>query len=429
MQQREMVTKCLIEFFSTNTFFFDALTTINDITAKKVCTYLHISNQLFKNILLKANIQLNIRDLQSFAKGIDKTMLQPPPVYIIYQKSVNENFFLDDRYLELLLPMNENHFDFKAMINSRFIEHITKTRLNLINSFDKLTDYMFWDFLLDLVDEEKHAEIIQNTWDLLPQCIKKLTDDEKFLINNELSVAFLHGTVTFPLPGISSPHLHGYFNFSGRKPETGYLSLDNLLNRNNKIPKEKTKEVMDWLQHNNPLYKDFTPLTFENIHFRINPSSAPMGSAINMAMIPNTSGITNDGGDVFIRLKKQDGTLAGKFIPLEKALPLCFPILFPSGKIEKIPGKTLREKARFILSSHPFLRCGRLACHLVLFLYSIIMDHDTAFIQNGLSIQRLNMTIGANRNLEPDKFRSDDPPSPIYWSHRQAEVRAMCSQF
>ena len=57
------------------------------------------------------------------------------------------------------------------------------------------------------------------------------------------------------------------------------------------------------------------------------------------------------------------------------------------------------------------------------------MDHDTAFIQNGLSIQRLNMTIGANRNLEPDKFRSDDPPSPIYWSHRQAEVRAMCSQF
>lgn len=74
MQQREMVTKCLIEFFSTNTFFFDALTTINDITAKKVCTYLHISNQLFKNILLKANIQLNIRDLQSFAKGIDKTM-------------------------------------------------------------------------------------------------------------------------------------------------------------------------------------------------------------------------------------------------------------------------------------------------------------------------------------------------------------------
>ena len=260
---------------------------------------------------MKSNIRLNIRDLQSFAKGIDKTMLQQPPVYIIYQKSVNENFFLDDRYLELLLPMNENHFDFKAMINTRFIEPITKTRLNLINSFDKLTDYMFWDFLLDLVDEEKHAEIIQNTWDLLPQCIKKITEDEKFLINNELSVAFLHGTVTFPLPGISSPHLHGYFNFSGRKPETGYLSHDNLLNRNNKIPKEKAKEVMDWLQHNNPLYKDFTPLTFENIHFRINPSSAPMGSAINMAMIPNTSGITNGGGDVFIRLKKQDGTLAG----------------------------------------------------------------------------------------------------------------------
>lgn len=44
---------------------------------------------------------------------------------------------------ELLLPMNENHFDFKAMINSRFIEPITKTRLNLINSFYKLTDYKF----------------------------------------------------------------------------------------------------------------------------------------------------------------------------------------------------------------------------------------------------------------------------------------------
>lgn len=62
---------------------------------------------------------------------------------------------------------------------------------------------------------------------------------------------------------------------------------------------------MDWSQHNNPLYKDCTPLMFENIHFGINPSSAPMGSAINMAMIPNTSGITNDEGEVFISLKSK----------------------------------------------------------------------------------------------------------------------------
>ena len=68
---------------------------------------------------------------------------------------------------------------------------------------------------------------------------------------------------------------------------------------------------MDWSQHNNPLYKDCTPFLFENIHFG-NPSSAPIGSAINMAMIPNASIITNDEGDFFIRLKKQDGTLAGK---------------------------------------------------------------------------------------------------------------------
>lgn len=53
------------------------------------------------------------------------------------------------------------------------------------------------------------AEIIQNTWDFLSRSIVYY---ENFLIDNELPLAFLHGIVSFPLLGISSLHLHGYFN-------------------------------------------------------------------------------------------------------------------------------------------------------------------------------------------------------------------------
>ena len=145
--------------------------------------------------------------------------------------------------------------------------------------------------------------------------------------------------------------------------------------------------------------------------------------------MPNNQRSTNVVGNVYIRLKKDNGDSEGKYIPLEEALALCFPLLFPFGVLEKIPGNTLREKSRAILSSHFYYRCGRLQCNLILFLYHIIMDHDTAYEQNNLSRQLINIPNGTSRHIPPQKFRSDDPAFPTYWSRRQAEVRTMCSQF
>jgi hypothetical protein len=61
---------------------------------------------------------------------------------------------------------------------------------------------------------------------------------------------------------------------------------------------------------------------------------------------------------------------------------LLFPLLFPYGKIPEIPGKTLRSKAQVLIQSHQLMRCGRLTCHLVLFLFDSIMKKEYLFSQN-----------------------------------------------
>ena len=195
--------------------------------------------------------------------------------------------------------------------------------------FQKHSAFTFNETVGDKTILNLQKDFVKNYYyDTIPNCIKSLSDDEKFIINNELSVAFLHGIVTFPSAGISSPHLSGLFNLSSRKPGTGYLSLDPLLSKHSEIPKEKIDQILVWLKNNNHLYQDFEPLTLENYHFRINPECAPMGSSINIAIIPNEAGTTDKQGNVYIRLRNKDGNLSGKFIPLEEALVLSFPYYF-----------------------------------------------------------------------------------------------------
>ena len=50
-------------------------------------------------------------------------------------------------------------------------------------------------------------------------------------------------------------------------------------------------------------------------------------------------------------LKKENGNTEGKYIPLEVAFALCFPLLFPFVKLEKIPGnKHQNEKNNIIVT-------------------------------------------------------------------------------
>ena len=189
---------------------------------------------------------------------------------------------------------------------------------------------------------------------------------------------------------------------------------------------EKWRHLLDWFKSNNSLYTDFTPLTYANLHMRLDSVHNP--AAVVTAELPGGHhDLTNENNDVLILMKKPDGSSERRYVPLETALGLCFPILFPFG-CPVIPAPTLRKKAQLLLSSHPFYRCGRLACHMALYLYHVIQDSALRFVRHQISIQPVSLPDGVNRDI-PGDLLFDDPSSPSYWSKRQNEVRAMCREY
>ena len=427
-----------LQYFSVNRFFYDCLMSTEHPTLSYVSEKLMLPESEISSTIrchckhwFGKNFSVTVLELKHIASTLNNAEFDEPPlIYRLIHNSIRNNTLYTLQHAELILkafkPVRRFHFDFKELIFSRIVPQIPKS---LWCKMDLFMSSTFSDNVLAKANFKKY-EYLQQCFNHLPNCIKNLTGDERFLLNNELSVAHLYGVVTIPSAGISSPHLNGVFNLTSRKPNTGYLSLDSLLNKKNQIPTDKLNEILAWLKENNVLYQNFEPLTIENYNFRIDPTRAPSGNAINTVIIPNGNKATTDrNGNVYIRLKKNNDQTEGKFIPLEEALALSFPMLFPFGVLEKIPGKTLREKARAILGSHPYYRCGRLQCHLILFLYHLIMDHDTSFYFNKISMQNVYVPEGTSRNIPPQSHRSDDPAFSTYWSRRQAEVRTMCSQF
>ena len=138
-------------------------------------------------------------------------------------------------------------------------------------------------------------------------------------------------------------------------------------------------------------------------------------------------GLCNELGHVKLNVRQADGTTVPRYLPLEVALAMAFPLLFPFG-LPLIPAKTLRKKARLLLAAHPYYRSGRLQCHMVLFLYHVIQDYSLAFKRTKLTLQPLRVPVGTNRQID-DTPLYQDPASPAYWSARQSEVRAMCNQY
>ena len=69
--------------------------------------------------------------------------------------------------------------------------------------------------------EQEFRDEMSSYFSRLPDEIKHLPNDQRFTLNSELSVAFLHGTVNFPVPGVGSPHLRGTFHLAARRAGTG----------------------------------------------------------------------------------------------------------------------------------------------------------------------------------------------------------------
>ena len=419
----------LRSFLSCNRFFYDLLKDPNVTTLTQVADRLCLPCSTLRNALLKFKLPCRLKLLRSVISSIPEEDLgAPPPVYVTYHKYVREGRMFDDQSLELFFPLADYHFDYKFLLLERF-PSMTRERLNVISSewFSHVPYNTNWadDYFTDDDTRNFRSEMIRR-FEALPECIRVLSNDELFDANSDLSLTFLHGVVAFPINGVSSPHLHGQFLLGLRREGTGYLAID-ASRAANRLGTDKWTSLLDWFRHNHPLYEDFTPITRTNFDVRL--GTAGQTAEVVAAQLPSAPHIlTNEKNQVLIRMKGPDGTESERrYVSLETALTLSFPVLFPFG-CPILPGATLRKKARFLLASHPFYRCGRLQCHLGLFLYHIIQDSAIRFAQSQLSLQPTVIPTGASRDIPPDLF-FNDPSAPAYWSRRQAEVRAMCREF
>ena len=414
----------LRDFLAVNRFLLDAITNPNNSNLDQVAGALLISAHSLRNYLLKWSMPTSIRNLKKRVADLLLSPLPPPPA--IYQMYYMSDQSFDDQSLELLRPLTEYHFDYKYIVLPRF-PVVSPERLALFAGpwTDAIPFDYDWDapFFPDSASREFRATLCRHYANLLA-FLRDLSNDECFKANADLSVAFLHGAVSFPTPGISSPHLTGSFLLGLRKANTGYLSVNCDCPAAVSIGQARWHDIVAWFRANNPLYSDVNPITPENLEFRLEAATATVAAI----QIPGSNPtLTDASGQVCLTVRNDDGTTSRKHLPLEVALALAFPILFPYG-LPEIPAKTLRKKARLILASHPYYRCGRLQCHLALFLYHIIQDYAISFHRTKLSLQPVNLPDGANRLIDsPPTFV--DPSSPAYWNARQAEVRAMCQQF
>ena len=395
---------------------------------KDVATRLAMPQSFLHAILLKWKIPTRLcsprRGVQLFTKPLPAT----PSLYTLYKKIVDDNMLFMDEYLEFLFPLQPYHFDFQFLMRERF-RNMTDERFRVLTSdwyqhqptFDHLCLDMLFDDPTRNDWRQKMCDYVRD----IPQAIASLNNDELFQANSDLAVAFLYGSVCCPIAGIAPPHLKGQFLLGLRQAGTGYLSV-NRTRSSDILGSDKWNAILEWFRVNNRLYRDWTPYTEENVDIRLDPLISS-SEVVSVEVPGGTTGMTNHQGAVSLIIRNSDGSRTYKYVPLELALSLSFPLLFPFG-IPDIPARTLRKKSRLLLASHPYYRCGRLACHLTLFLYHVIQDHTLSFARNKLSVQPLQVPPGTNRDMD-GQVLANDPSSPSYWRARQSEVRGLCRQY
>ena len=415
------------EFFAVNRFLYDLL--IEDHGPPSLATAasrLKMPLSCLRSNLIEWGFPTTLASLRHQA-SLCSQLPTPPPVYCAYTSLEPEKDF-DDTSLELLRPVAPYHFDYLCLLKTRF-SSLPADRLSILRSKWYTNEDMFADGWIKSIEtlqtEPEFQRQIDEYVDRIPQEILRLNNDSRFLLNGQLSVAFLHGTVNFPVPGIASPHLRGVFRIGARQSGTGYLAIDTA-----PLPRQTDQrlllELANWFRANNELYNDFQPLTVETLAVRLDPHV--QGAAVVSARLDSDREPMSDAHcNVRIMIKGADGNMTATFVPLELALGMTFPLLFPF-PLPRIPGKTFRQKACSLLSSHPFFRCGRLQCHLILFLYNLIEDQAAWFPQSRLSVQSLAVPLGTNRDL-PGDIMFNDPSTESYWRKRQSEVRGMCHEF
>ena len=407
--------------FVVNRFFY--LLCLNYDSMKDIYLRLRISRNSFLDIINPILRSLGPRsrflDIVQYARRTNFSLLS---AYPIYRLSINGFLTINnfkDLYIELLLPkkgqFDLGFFPYLQLTNRKLILQNKKT----VPKIGEKDDYILREQLT-----------FKQKFETFPDCIKNLNPELKFKLNNSLSICFLYGQLTHPVNGISSPHLRGEFIASLRRANTGFLTLNSPICNLTENEKNICKEILEWLKVNNKYYENNTENLLENNQMEyINQISAeqrPQGRSVSGVMIPNNNAnlIDKTGTKVGIIVKNNENSET-VYVPLNQALAMMFPLLFPDGNVPNRPGASLRKQAQFILSLHPSLRCGRLGCYLLLYLYNLVSYQETKFYNSKVITQRIQMPQGVERNFNELFAKPNDPAFPQYWIRKQNEVTAM----
>ena len=214
-RQPRTVTIDLIDFMTVNRFLFDVISDTTITSLKDTARQLAISSNTIHDQLLDAGLPVRLRPLRNACTGLADKLGQPPPVYVTYYRSITEGFLLDDRALELLIPVTSYHFDYKGLILTRFNE-MSPDRVALITSKWFLSAPVWDDDWTLKYFPDKESRSFQRQmisfFDDRPDCLKCLTNDELFQANSQLSVAFLHLNCHYTAPWNSLTPSQGWIS-------------------------------------------------------------------------------------------------------------------------------------------------------------------------------------------------------------------------
>ena len=384
----------------------------------EIAVSLNISrNKLNKEISSRVG-SISLKKIQSIARRVDLDSFNCSLFHQLFLNGQLSNNQITDQLIENFIP-NSDQFDFS------FIPYLKETnRSSIIQKNVQISNLLSIDTALN----EQTTNYIHRI-NSFPDLIVNLNPEIKFKYNNVLSICFLYGQLVHPVEGISSPHLKGEFTASLRKEGTGFLALNLSSCPLNEEEKTQCLEIFNWLKRNNYLYKDIDENSLEINHreyiSRIDPTQRPQGDSVTGVILNDAQNLI-DAKTRKVGIKIKNGNEFNYvYVPLEKALAMMFPMLYPDGYVPIIPNASLRKQARYLLSIHPSLRCGRLGCFLLLYLYNIVLFSETQFYNRNIITQRIQMPAGIDRNFNEIIARPDDPAFPEYWLHKQNELNAM----
>ena len=433
------VSNIYFDFFSCNSIFYCLVR--KGYNQRQVSELLSISIPKLKN-LISSSLSDHSRPLFSFVKRMAFSIenIQPSKCCKLFNFCIEHpDFKLNESHLEYILFTKNSQFDQIALF--KFFED-TPYLKQIIRNYDKICQLLKIEDsnIFDVSDQNINSNLLQfrnniRSITTLPNCLKSLNNRQRYFVNMALSLAYIGAKVNIDRGGHSSPHLKGEFIAQVRQNGTGILSTDRNIVRD--VSDEEFQTIKNWFAENNILYVR-NPIELDLDQFvEAQAQSTVICSVVDrrapqdvIANIILPEGLVASRKSIDLKhevmVKKRSNINDSIWMPLESALPLMFPVLFPYGTVPLIPGSTLRKKAQNLLLACDSVRCTGVGCQLILFLFDCITRAEYMF--SAYLRQRLIFPNDGDRSFVPVP-KAEDPSFALYWQQKEAEIQAMSFHF